>query len=541
MTTGVLELRGRDQFGLPMLAVVRAAARELSQVVPEGADLGEVCLHLGSFDTKAVDVLRLRLSSLAASERNYWIGTLYTLMISADLRRAQATYFTRPDLAEAVIDLAIEHGFDLREHSVLDPAAGGAAFLSLIAHRMRAEKLDPADIASRLNGVEIDVSLATMSESLIAEQLEGYAGRRIVSPGDSLRHEFAKSYDLVIANPPYGRITAKDLENDHWMKVAHSGHINKYAVFTELCFRLTKPGGLVALVIPSSFKGGPLYDRMRSFIANRGQILALGTVVSREDVFADVTQDISVLLVRVGGSHPPSAAVKFPSFIAGGIARPVPAGILPGDVSMPWLAPWDSRRDRGGATIADYGGHVKAGYFVWNRSQEKFCASTDPGALPLFWAKNIRAGTPCKPRNRKNDGTDFVTVPKDSPAIISGPAIMVQRTTNSSQSRRIVAAVVDQNSIAGWPGFVSENHTIVITGDRADDLALLASLLNTKAVDERYRAVSGTATVSVKLLRELDLPWPQSFRDALLNGFDAEEAAVLAYRNGERRPLAEAS
>lgn len=100
---------------------------------------------------------------------------------------------------------------------------------------------------------------------------------------------------------------------------------------------------------------------------------------------------------------------------------------------------------------------------------------------------------------------------------------------------------MDQNSIAGWPGFVSENHTIVITGDRADDLALLASLLNTKAVDERYRAVSGTATVSVKLLRELDLPWPQSFRDALLNGFDAEEAAVLAYRNGERRPLAEAS
>ncbi len=524
-----------------MLAVAKAAARALSKVVPTDIDLAKVCLDLQSYEIQEVITLRTRLSRLTASERNYWIGTLYTLMISAETRRAQATYFTRPDLADAVIDLAVDHGFDVRDHSVLDPAAGGAAFLSLIAQRMRAEQLEPSDIAARLNGVELDPCLAEMSEILIAEQLEGFKNRVIVATGDSLRRDFAPSHDLVIANPPYGRITPRDLADERWRQVAHSGHINKYAVFTEICFRATKPGGLVALVIPSGFKGGPFYDRMRSFIANQGQILVLGNVVSREDVFADVTQDISVLLVRKGGAHPRSAQVKFPSFVAGGVARPVPAGPLPTDTSSPWLAPGDSRRERGGATIAAYGASAKAGYFVWNRSKERFCEPTDPGAVPLIWAKNIRPGRACTPRNRKDDGTDFVLVPKGSPAIVTGPAIMLQRTTNSSQPRRLVAAMVDRTSTAAWTGFVSENHTIVITGSCEVSLSLLAILLNTKAVDERYRAVSGTATVSVKLLRELDLPSPQSFSAALNDGHDAEEAAVIAYRDRVSANLAEAS
>ncbi|WP_323690488.1 hypothetical protein [Rhizobium sp. AN95] len=95
--------------------------------------------------------------------------------------------------------------------------------------------------------------------------------------------------------------------------------------------------------------------------------------------------------------------------------------------------------------------------------------------------------------------------------------------------------------IAPWKGFVSENHTIVLSGSDAADLDLLVSLLNTKAVDERYRAVSGTATVSVTLLRELDLPSPHAFRAALQRTNDIEEAAVIAYSAGNVEMLSEAS
>ncbi|MGH0218486.1 class I SAM-dependent DNA methyltransferase [Sinorhizobium meliloti] len=534
---------GREPVGgeLPMLTVARAAARALLKDLPDHSDIGGVCINLNYFENREVASFKARLAALAVHDRNYWLGTLYTLMMSPADRRAQAAYFTPPYLANAVIDMALDHGFDMEKHDVLDPAAGGAAFLSLIADRMCRAGISREDIADRLNGIEIDERLARISEFLIAEQLEGFRSRQIVRVGDSINAQTDESYDLVVANPPYGRIRPDELAKERWSKVAYSNHINKYAVFTELCLRVAKTGGLVALVIPSSFRGGPLYDRMRSFVASQGQILALGTVTNRADVFADVAQDVSVLLVRKGAPHRAKQRVKFPAITGAGVSHPVPAGLLPKDMSSPWLAGTDARKDRGGATLSDYGVSAKAGYFVWNREWDRICDPEDEQAYPLFWAKNVRAKSLCRPLNRSGDGIDFVRVPPGSTAIVNGPAAIVQRVTNSSQPRRIVAATVDRDSIVPWKGFVSENHTIVLSAADATDLDLLVSLLNTKAVDERYRAVSGTATVSVTLLRELDLPSPHAFRAALQRTDDIEEAAVIAYRNGNVHSFSEAS
>lgn len=530
-----------ERSALPMLTVARAAARALLDEMPDHTDIGSVCTDLGPFESREVTYFKARLAGLSVHDRNYWLGTLYTLMMSPADRRAQAAYFTPPYLANAIIDIALDHGFDIEKHDVLDPAAGGAAFLSLIADRMYRAELPRENIVGRLNGIEIDEQLARMSEFLIAEQLGGFRNRQIVKVGDSIQERLDESYDLVIANPPYGRLRPEELPDDRWAKVAYGNHINKYAVFTELCIRVAKSGGLVALVIPSSFRGGPLYDRMRSFVASQGQILALGTVTNRADVFADVAQDVSVLLVRKGAPHRTEQRVEFPAITGAGVSHPVPAGLLPKDMSKPWLAGIDASTDRGGATLSDYGVTAKAGYFVWNREWDRICASEDEQAYPLFWAKNIKAKSRCRPSNRKGDGIDFVRVPRGSTAIISGPAALVQRVTNSSQLRRIVAATVDLDSIAPWKGFVSENHTIVLSASDFANLDLLVSLLNTKAVDQRYRSVSGTATVSVTLLRELDLPSPHAFRMALQRTGDIEEAAVIAYRSGNVQTFSEAS
>jgi adenine-specific DNA-methyltransferase len=91
--------------------------------------------------------------------------------------------------------------------------------------------------------------------------------------------------------------------------------------------------------------------------------------------------------------------------------------------------------------------------------------------------------------------------------------------------------MVDPAVVARWGGFVTENHTIVLTSENPGQLALAVALLNTSAVDQRYRRVSGTAAVSVTLLRKLDLPLPAVFREALRDADgDAEAAALAAYR-----------
>jgi len=136
------------------------------------------------------------------------------------------------------------------------------------------------------------------------------------------------------------------------------------------------------------------------------------------------------------------------------------------------------------------------------------------------------------PRGKKNAGTDFVTFPNDSTAIVAGTAAVMQRTTNDKQPRRLVAAMVDPSVISKWGGFVTENHTIVLTGAEPEKLELAVKLLNTAAVDQRYRRVSGTAAVSVTLLRQLDLPPPTAFAAALEDADgDTEAAASAAYRH----------
>ena len=283
-----------DQKGTKaaLLARVRATARLLVEQASTQQARAVLCLDLLA-DIGADprhDSFRRMLHALPSDERHYWIGTLYTLMLPTKVRRSQATYFTPPTVADAVVDLAIEAGFNLATDDVLDPAAGGAAFLSTLAGRMATVGLESDEVAYRLNGIEIDNGLAMLSNRLIAERLGSALPREVILTGDALRVTIPASYGLVIANPPYGRIATDDVRGRAWRKVAHSGHVNKYALFAELCFRHAKLGGIVVLVIPSSFRAGPLYDRLRAFIRSQATVLAVGSIAGRDGVFIDVAQ-----------------------------------------------------------------------------------------------------------------------------------------------------------------------------------------------------------------------------------------------------------
>ena len=515
-----------------LLAHARSAARSLAKKATTPQARADICLDLLSdIGEPSLDVFRRTLKSMPIDERHYWIGNLYTLLLPAKVRRSQATYFTPPTVADAVIDLATQAGFDLEKGTVLDPAAGGAAFLSTLAGRMAIAGLNSKQVAYRLNGIEIDSGLATLSRRLIAERLDSPLHREVIITGDALRVTIPASYDLVIANPPYGRVGLDEVHGNAWRKVAHSGHINKYALFAELCFRHAKPGGIVALVIPSSFRAGPLYDRMRTFIRSQAEVIAVGSIPGRDGVFIDVAQDISVLIARKGKSHDAAAVVRFPVVGTMPSTAPIVEQVLPVVPADAWPLPAIDPASVGGATLSDYGVTARAGYFVWNREKDRLVnkLSRRQRAFPLIWAKNVRPGKTCFPAGKQNTGADFVTFSDESTAIITGAAAVMQRTTNDKQPRRLVAAMVDPVVLSRWGGFVTENHTIVLTGDDPAKLELAVKLLNTAAVDERYRRVSGTAAVSVTLLRSLDLPSPTAFAAALERG-DAEEAAMAAYR-----------
>jgi len=517
-----------------LLIVARATAKKLlkHRVFADRQEKAGVVLSLLNSTPQIEEVsdFKAAILRLPKDEQHYWIGTLYTLLLPAAVRRKQATYFTPPFIADAVLELVTQAGFKVGEHRVLDPAAGGAAFLSTLAGRGLRAGVAPSEIIRRIKGIELDSGLAQISAALIADRLGVRSPANVIRVQDALTVPARSSYDLVVANPPYGRITANDLPDDGWKRVAHSGHINKYAVFTELCLRHAKVGGIVALVLPSSFRAGPFYDRIRSFVRSQGEVLAIASVPERQGVFADVAQDISVLILRKGAAHSQKALVSFPVLTPERAETEKIMRTLPEASGDPWPLPVEGDSYVGGAVLADYGATIRAGYFVWNREADRLVTRSRKRTFPLVWAKNVKAGELCRPAGKTGAKMDFVRFDTESSAIVRKPAAVIQRTTNDKQPRRLIAAAVDPDIVTKWGGFVTENHTIVLTCKRASDIPLVVSLLNTKAVDDRYRRVSGTASISVKLLREIDLPRPEIFRAELKrHGGDAEAAAQKAY------------
>jgi adenine-specific DNA-methyltransferase len=511
---------------------------------------------------------------LPEDEKHYWIASLYALLMPKALRRQLAAYFTPPHLARYAIDVLVGAGIQPGKDRILDPASGGAAFLvPLAAHiasqaRQRggsAESILRA-IESTLAGVEIERDLARLSKTLLADLLQkeirsaGRKPRISIKQADTLKLPPPDIlYDAVIGNPPYGRVFRPSkaiLEG--FAPVITDGYVNLYVLFLEQTLRLVKPGGVICLIIPMSFVGGPYFAALRKRILETSHVLSLDPIDKRSDVFLDVLYDVCVLVLRKKSI---SARATVPTCSLLMIGQP---NRLLGNLDLPelptgriWALPDDKQKEglfrTGLETLRDYGYVAKAGYFVWNREQHRYRVGKTPRSneVPLFWAHNIKPGSLCRPYDGEPDSNriGFVKISPDSTAIIRSDAIIVQRTSNKRQSRRLNAAVVRKVKVPGNRGFVGENHTIIIIPDPAREqtipLAMLCRLLNTATVDARFRRMSGSVSVSTKALNQLPLPTATHVRATFGSGSEDDRAAEVAYaeslRNVPRKSSAAAA
>jgi adenine-specific DNA-methyltransferase len=497
---------------------------------------------------------------LSLDEKHYWIATYYALLMPEKKRRRLGAYFTPPHLAKYAIEKLRGMGIQLGESRILDPSSGGAAFLVPLAHAIaldaREKHHDPRatldKIRETIAGIEIDKSLVKLSELLLADLLADELSRtrrklRIpIINGDTLRSVRPRpSYDAVIANPPYGRIfqPPKAVLSEYG-SVITDGYVNKYALFVQRAIAWTRPGGAICLIVPMSFLGGPYFSALRKHILEQAIVVSLDPIEQRSELFMDVLCDVCVLTLRKKGATQTLAAPTSSLIGSSRLAQLMGTLDIP---SSPSDRMWALPDIAGNADffngecsfLDDYGYVVKAGYFVWNREQDRYRVGQVPRKkeVPLYWAHNIKANCVVEPLVA--DPTlkahiGFVSLEKGSPVAITSDAILLQRTSNRRQKRRLIAGTVFQRGVVGGCGFVSENHTILVIpklgAKQTVPLKILCRLLNSAAVDARFRRISGTVSVSVKALRSLPLPTASRVVEAFCAIQCNDEAAEEAYR-----------
>ncbi len=507
---------------------------------------------------------------LPKEEKHYWIASLYALLMPPGRRRRLAAYFTPPHLAQYALDTLIDSGIKPGKDRILDPASGGAAFLVPLAARIiqegRVRRMGQENIVraiqSTLAGVEIEPPLADLSKALLADLFRSELGAAaanlkvpITSANTLELPRPAELYDAVVGNPPYGRIyrpTKKLLKE--FRSVITDGYVNLYSLFVEQSLQWVRPGGIICLIIPISFVGGAYFAALRKRILETARILRLDLIDKRSDVFLDVLYDVCVLVLQKRGGAGRPALPASSLLMIGEPHRLLGRPDIPAEPSeRVWALPDGKQQGQlfqsGLHTLEDYGYIAKAGYFVWNREQHRYRTGQKPrrNEVPLYWAHNVKANAICFPLDATHESKriGFVKIEQHKPCIVRSDAIIVQRTSNRRQRRRLNAAIIRRSKVPGKKGFVSENHTIVIAPDPAKTqrvpLTLLCRLLNTAPVDARFRRMSGTVSVSTKALRQLPLPAAKEVRSAFKAGLDDDDAAATAYarslRSSPFRPL----
>lgn len=477
-------------------------------------------------------------------EASYHLGVLYTITLPPKVRSELGAFYTPPALCGRLIDMATQAGVDWQSARVLDPACGGGAFLAPLAQRMvqALGAVDPAtklrDLLERLRGYELDPFAAWMSEVFLETALldlcrsAGTRLPRIVEVGDSLTRELTEaSFDLVIGNPPYGRVQlTPDLR--HKYRRSLYGHANLYGLFTDLALRLVALNGVVAYVTPTGFLSGEYFKALRGLLGRDAPPVAFGFVEERKGVFADALQEAMLATYRRDGvPRRQGAAHVIQQTEAGGVRVSESVTFdLPTDPSQPWLVPRARQHHRllvGARRLShrlrDYGYKVSTGPLVWNRHRAGLRNEPGKGRYPLLWSESVRSNGRFEFRAQsRNRQRYFEPDASEHWVVTETPCVLLQRTTAKEQARRLIAAELPAVFIAEHGGVVVENHLNMIrplSPDPVVSTTALTALLRTSVLDEVFRCISGSVAVSAYELGALPLPEPDDLHevDALLS------------------------
>lgn len=403
---------------------------------------------------------------------------------------------------------------------VLDPAAGAGILAAAVVESLLESDTRPEQIQVML--FELDERLIPILRDL-AGRMRRSAKNRGVSLTVSIRCEdFLLSSvalahqpvaDIIISNPPYFKMSAKDPR-----ALAHSyaihGQPNIYGLFMAACATLIAPAGRWCFITPRSWTNGSYFAAMRRHIFNWLHIDAMHVFESRKDHFTDdaVLQE-AMITWATAQAHPHAEVLVSSSEGSRDIADArlllLPLHQILGQdemIALPteipnMMAGWT-------ATLGTYGLKVSTGPVVAFRAAKYISEKKLAKSVPLLWMQHIQHMQINWPINKKRE--HIVASCETAWMLVSNINLVVMRRFSPKEAqRRITAAPY----IAGTlPGAVIglENHTNYICRPggqlTSNEARGLAAFLNSRIADHYFRTVAGNTQVNATDLRKLPLP-----------------------------------
>jgi len=267
------------------------------------------------------------------------IGEAFEVFIGPAVRGEEGQFFTPRNVVQMVVQL-----LDPKPgHSVVDPACGSGGFLIValehiwkdLEREAKRKKWSADVLANRKRDIAIRTIRGIDKDSFLTRVTKAYMaiigdGRGGIFCEDSLddptnwRADAREgvplgTFDIVITNPPFGskikvtgthKLSQYDLgfkwklgrkKGDDWVK---TGELlpdqPPQLLFIERCIQLLKPGGRMAIVLPESIFGMPIYGYVVKWLYERYRLCAF--ISLPEEVFQPSTHAKTCVLIMENAS-----------------------------------------------------------------------------------------------------------------------------------------------------------------------------------------------------------------------------------------------
>ena len=350
-----------------------------------------------------------------------------------------------------------------------------------------------------MSQILLDVALLDLTIRVKRRSLQ------IVSCADALAlANLENSFDLVIGNPPYGKVTLQESQRKAYQSSLF-GHANLYGLFTHLAVRISKTTGLVAYVTPTSFLGGEYFKNLRKLLVEKAPLRRIDFLSDREGVFEGVLQETALAVFEKSPKkHEVCVQLLQTNSEELKVSNAGEVEISAVKNGGPWFLPRNKAQVKLIRTIAqmsnrliDYKFVVATGQLVWNRHKDQLRAHESANCYPIVWAEAIGPTGEFRFQFERQTHLPYLKVRDGQEFLINyEPCVLVQRTTAKEQSRRLFAAVIPNDFVLG--GYLVENHLNMILPIAKNRVLLrtVATLLNSQALDQVFRCINGSVAVS---------------------------------------------